>query len=127
MKSKTKVNSDVVDGDNIEVITWRDAQSDDGWDSERTAELATIITVGFLIKENKEAVCVASTWADPDSNCRLHIPKSWIKDRKTMCINKKKRPYKTRVKSSKASKPVVEKPYEDLSFDDQYNEYYGGT
>lgn len=126
MKSKTKINSDVVDGDNIEVITWRDAQSDDGWDSERTAELATIITVGFLIKENKEAVCIASTWADPDSNCRLHIPKSWIKDRKTMCINKKKRPYKTREKS-KASKPVLQLPTNDTSLEDYYNQYYGGT
>tara|TARA_R110000796_G_scaffold188298_1_gene305184 strand:- start:135 stop:512 length:378 start_codon:yes stop_codon:yes gene_type:complete len=124
MKNKVVIKESVeVDENNIEVIKWKDAQSEDGWSSERTAELATVITVGFLIKENKEAVCIASTWADPDSNCKLHIPKSWIKERKTLCINKVKRAYKTR-KKFKSIKTNASASNQDV-LHDQYNRYYG--
>ena len=40
----------------------------------------------FLIAENKEAVMIATTWAEPESNGRMNIPKGWIKSRKKINI-----------------------------------------
>tara|TARA_Y100001973_G_C5141494_1_gene303162 strand:- start:654 stop:977 length:324 start_codon:yes stop_codon:yes gene_type:complete len=80
-KDNKKINTDY-----IEVIRWMDAQSDDGWSDDRTAELANVVTVGFIVAEDKKAVCVASTYAGDDTNSRMHIPKCWIKSRKKINI-----------------------------------------
>jgi hypothetical protein len=75
-----------VDKDNIVVLEWVDAQSDAGWQEDVKAHLSECTTVGFIVDENKEAVCIASTYSDPHSNARMHIPKKWIKSRKTIYI-----------------------------------------
>ena len=72
--------------DKINIVEWWDAQAEAGWDENVKADLADCITVGFLISETKEAICVASTWAEPHSNCRIHIPKKWIKSRRELLI-----------------------------------------
>lgn len=76
-----------VDTNAIVIIEWMDAQCDSEWDEITEPELAKCITVGFLIAENKKAICLASTWTDPFSNARMHIPKAWIISRKSMSIN----------------------------------------
>jgi len=78
-----------VDTDSIEVIHWRDALSDHGWSETREAELAEVVSVGFLIAENKKAVMIATTWAEPESNGRMNIPKGWITKRYKVDIREK--------------------------------------
>lgn len=75
-----------IDKDNIVVLEWVDAQSDAGWQEDVKAHLSECITVGFVVDENKHAICIASTYSDPHSNGRMHIPKKWIKSRKTIYI-----------------------------------------
>lgn len=75
-----------IDKDNIVVLEWVDAQSDAGWQEDVKAHLSECTTVGFIVDENKHAVCIASTYSDPHSNARMHIPKKWIKNRKTLYI-----------------------------------------
>jgi len=85
--TKNKIQkSDKVDTNSVEVIRWKDALSDHGWSDTREAELADVLSVGFLIAENKEAVMIATTWAEPESNGRMNIPKGWIKSRKKVSI-----------------------------------------
>lgn len=75
-----------IDKDNIVVVEWVDAQSDAGWQEDVKAHLSECITVGFVVDENKHAICIASTYSDPHSNARMHIPKRWIKSRKNIYI-----------------------------------------
>lgn len=75
-----------VQSNKIEIIEWVDAQAESSWEEDVKAHLADCLTVGFLISETKEAICIASTWAEPHSNCRIHIPKKWIKSRKEIDI-----------------------------------------
>jgi len=74
------------DRDNIIVLEWMDAQSDTGWQTETKAHVSPCTSVGYIVDENKEAICLASTISGEDSNARMHIPKKWIKSRKTVCI-----------------------------------------
>jgi len=70
----------------IEIIKWNDAQSDADWDEIKEPELAECTTVGFLVSENKKAVCIASTYSEPFFNAKINIPKSWIMNRKKINI-----------------------------------------
>lgn len=58
-------------------ITWIDAQADAGWD-EPKVDIAHCVTVGFLVGETDDAICVAGTVSDHECNNRISIPKSWI-------------------------------------------------
>ena len=58
-------------------ITWIDAQADAGWD-EPKVDIAQCVTVGFLVSETDEAICVAGTVSDHECNNRISIPKSWV-------------------------------------------------
>jgi len=58
-------------------ITWIDAQADAGWD-EPKVDIAQCVTVGFLVGETDDAICVAGTVSDHECNNRISIPKSWI-------------------------------------------------
>jgi len=60
-------------------LTWIDAQADAGWE-EPKVDLATCITVGFLVAETDDGVCVAGTVSDHLCNNVISIPKSWIID-----------------------------------------------
>jgi len=72
----------------IDIIHWVDAQADSSWESLGEPALAYATTLGFVVAENKQAVTIASTWSSPHSNCRMHIPKAWIKSRQTVKLPK---------------------------------------
>lgn len=91
-------------------VKWIDAVADSGWEEKTKAEIHHCITVGFLIDETEEALCIASTWSHNQTNARIHIPKAWIKDRKvlaseaTVSQSKGKKP--TKVGRQRATKKV---------------------
>ena len=60
-------------------ITWVDAQTSAGWDKPKV-DLATCITVGFLVSETEEGICVAGTVSDGMCNNTMSIPRTWIID-----------------------------------------------
>ena len=65
-------------------VTWIDAVADSGWETKTKAEIHHCITVGYLVDETEEAICLASTWSVDQTNARMHIPKAWIKNRKVI-------------------------------------------
>jgi hypothetical protein len=65
-------------------VRWIDAVADSGWEEKTKAEIHQCTTVGFLVDETDEALCIASTWSHNQTNARIHIPKAWIKDRKVL-------------------------------------------
>ena len=69
-------------------VSWIDAVADVGWESKTKAEIHHCITVGYLIDETDEALCLASTWSIDQTNARMHIPKAWIKNRKVLSHEK---------------------------------------
>ena len=58
-------------------ITWIDAQADAGWEKPKV-DLAKCVTVGFLVAEDDEGICVAGTVSDNMCNNVISIPKRWI-------------------------------------------------
>ena len=81
-------------------VEWVDAVADLGWEDGIKATLHECHTVGYLIDETKDALCIASTWSKTMTNARMHIPKAWIKKRKTLSIENKQR--KTKRKTAPA-------------------------
>ena len=73
-----------LDSSKIVYVQWVDAVADSGWEDEIKAEIDLCHTVGFLISETKDAICIASTVSKDNSNARMHIPKAWIKKRKVI-------------------------------------------
>lgn len=65
-------------------VSWIDAVADSGWEEKTKAEIHHCITVGFLVDETEEAICIASTWSHNQTNARIHIPKAWIQNRKVI-------------------------------------------
>ena len=65
-------------------VDWIDAVADVGWEGKVTAAIHHCTTVGFLVDETDEAICLASTWSIDQTNARMHIPKAWIKNRKVV-------------------------------------------
>lgn len=72
-------------------LEWVDAVADLGWEADCKATLHECHTVGYVIDETKDAVCVAATWSRTMSNARMHIPKAWIKKRKVINLEDKQR------------------------------------
>ena len=91
-------------------VSWIDAVADVGWESKTKAEIHHCITVGYLIDETDEALCLASTWSIDQTNARMHIPKAWIKNRKVLShentISKGERSQLTKVDRKRAAKKV---------------------
>lgn len=67
-------------------IEWVDAVADVGWEEKTKAAVHNCYSIGYLIEENSEAVCIATTVSMDQSNARMHIPKEWIKNRKEVNI-----------------------------------------
>ena len=65
-------------------VSWIDAVADVGWEGKTKAEIHHCITVGYVVDETDEALCLASTWSIDQTNARMHIPKAWIKNRKVL-------------------------------------------
>ena len=81
-------------------ITWIDAQADAGWEKPKV-DLAKCVTVGFLVAEDEEGICVAGTVSDNMCNNVISIPKRWIiqeeleeKNETTVSKSKGKKPAK---------------------------------
>ena len=79
-------------------VEWIDAVADSGWEDKVKAQIDKCITVGFLIDETDEAICIASTVSIDHNNARMHIPKAWIKNRKVLSNE-------TTISESKGQKP----------------------
>ena len=78
------------------MVHWYDAVSDNSWLKIDDVHPSTGLTqsVGFLVKETKEAIVLSHTY-DPDSshvNGTMEIPKALIKKRRTLWTKKKKSP-----------------------------------
>ena len=80
-------------------VEWVDAVSDGGWEEHVKVDVHPVKTVGFLIAETKEGICLASTISGESSNARMHIPLSWIIKRKVIKLE-------TTVSKSKRKKPA---------------------
>ena len=66
----------------ITYLHWVDAVADVGWETDVKADVHDCFTVGFIVDETADSICIASTVSDRDSNARMHVPKAWIKERK---------------------------------------------
>ena len=108
---KTKGKRDVATP-KLVYLEWVDAVADLGWESDVKVALHPCHTVGYIIDETKDGICVAATWSKTMSNARMHIPKAWIIKRKAITIENKQR--KTERKTAPA---MDQRPYtEDLQF-----------
>lgn len=67
-------------------VEWVDAVADVEWNEKVKAAVHNCYTIGYLIDENAEAICIASTVSMDSSNARMHIPQEWIKNRKEVNI-----------------------------------------
>lgn len=83
-----------VDDKHIDIIYWVDAEASSGWESTIDVSLAHAVSVGYIVGEDKTGVCIASTWSAPHSNCRITIPKAWIKHRQRIKLPAIKAPQK---------------------------------
>jgi hypothetical protein len=73
-------------------VEWIDAVADSGWDAFDKAEPVHYCrTIGYLVKETNDGLCIASTVSDKECNARITIPKAWIKKRKTVAVNGQKK------------------------------------
>ena len=81
----------VMDTAKILYIEWVDAVSDGSWEENVVPDIHFVKTIGFLISETKDAICIASTVSADYSNARMHIPKIWIKKRKEIKLENKQR------------------------------------
>jgi hypothetical protein len=81
----------------IVYIEWVDAVSDGSWEENVAPDIHFVKTIGFLISETKDAICIASTVSADYSNARMHIPKIWIKKRKEI-------KFETTIRKSKRKK-----------------------
>tara|TARA_R100001509_G_scaffold71115_2_gene39653 strand:- start:160 stop:447 length:288 start_codon:yes stop_codon:yes gene_type:complete len=70
-------------------VHWKDAVADVGWEEGSKSELHSCTSVGFIIDETKDALTLANTISQDQSNCRIHIPKKWIQKRKDMKLENK--------------------------------------
>ena len=78
---------------NIELIIWRDAESESSeWTSREKAivyakeQLPNVESVGFILHETKDAVTLVHSW-DKTNDAVTHaikIPKKWIIKRKKL-------------------------------------------
>lgn len=73
-----------LDSAKIVYIEWVDAVSDGSWEDNVKPDIHLVKTIGFIVSETEDAICIASTVSGKFSNARMHIPKIWIKKRKVV-------------------------------------------
>jgi len=83
----------------IVYIEWVDAVADAGWEDNIKVDIHPVRTVGYLVSETKDGICLASTVSAEMTNARMHIPKAWITKRKVIKLE-------TTVSKSKRKKPT---------------------
>lgn len=91
----------------IGYVQWVDAVADAGWEDNSKADVHPVLSIGFIVDETKDAICLAAAISYDQSNSRIHIPKQWIKSIKKVRLDKfldlRRKP----------SKPKVQKPKEE--------------
>ena len=91
----------------IGYVQWVDAVADAGLEDNSKADVHPVLSIGFLVDETDDAVCLAAAISHDQSNSRIHIPKQWIKSIKKVRLDKfldlRRKP----------SKPKVQKPKEE--------------
>ncbi len=97
-----------VDTPNIVYIEWVDAVADVGWEAATKAEIHPCYSIGYVIDETPEALCLALTWSHNQTNARMHIPKAWIKNRKVIKLENKQRKTKRPVVAAVDKRPYIE-------------------
>ena len=75
-------------------VEWVDAVADVEWEENVKAEIHPCKSIGWVISETEDALCIACTVSMTSSNARMHIPKAWIKKRKVIKIENKQRKVK---------------------------------
>jgi hypothetical protein len=93
LDKKTK-QSDLATTCKIVYVEWVDAVADVGWEDTVKTEIHPCSSIGWLIGETDDAICLANTVSMEASNARIHIPKAWIKNRKVITIETKQRKVK---------------------------------
>jgi hypothetical protein len=87
-KKKRKSAMETAKHFTIGYVQWVDAVSDAGWDVESKAEVHPCLSIGFIVDETTEAICLAAVISHDQSNSRIHIPKGWIKSIKKVTLDK---------------------------------------
>ncbi len=75
----------------LQYIQWVDAVADVEWQEGVKAEVHLCHTIGWIVDETDDALCIASTVSMDSSNARMHIPKQWIKIRKEVVFEAEQR------------------------------------
>lgn len=79
---------DTQDFPEIVYIEWWDAVSEAGWETVEKAEAHPVLSIGFLVAEDDNAICIAAAISDDQSNSRMQIPKGMISKMKRVRLNK---------------------------------------
>ena len=87
---KKRTKSDLVTAP-LQYIRWVDAVADVEWQENVKAEVHECHSIGWIIDETDDAICIANTVSMDNSNARMHIPKQWIKVRKDVSIETEQR------------------------------------
>lgn len=89
----------------IGYVQWVDAVADAGWEENSKAEVHPVLSIGFIVDETDDAICLAAALSHEQSNSRIHIPKEWIKSMKRVKLDKflglRRKPSKPKVQKQK--------------------------
>ena len=85
----TEKKGRTLDATRVTLVHWKDAVADVGWDDNIKSELHDCTSIGFIIDETKDALTLANTVSQDQSNCRINIPKKWILKRKDIKLENK--------------------------------------
>jgi hypothetical protein len=108
-KKKSWADLDTKDFPEIAYIEWWDALSESGWEALGEPDIHPVLSIGFVVAEDKTAITIAAAYSIDQSNSRMHIPKGWITKIKRVRLNKF-----LNIRRRK-SKPKVQKPKEENS------------
>ena len=72
----------------IGYVQWVDALSDSGWETDVKVDVHPCLSIGFIVDETEDAICLAAALSYEQSNSRIHIPKSWVKSIKRVTLDK---------------------------------------
>ncbi len=89
-------------------IDWFDAVAEAEWNETSKAEAHPCSTLGFIVSENDNVICVASTVSFKESNAKIHIPKGWIHKITRFSINRIIRPRAPKKKPSTTDSVIKE-------------------
>lgn len=89
-----KTKRDLATSGTIVYVEWVDAVADVEWQDNVKAEIHPCKSIGWIVDETKDALCIACTVSLNQSNARIHIPKAWITKRKVIKVETQQRQVK---------------------------------